>query len=219
MIAQVILSILAGNDRRLPWLAGTNGRTRRQQMVLPPQIAIELSWIYLYGAQAGNVPEEEPCGGLVLAAPGRSPAAAPRHRVSSDYSWFWSPRLGSGYYDTRDSPARVFRMSLAGHRRLTPATGPNIADIESQWAVKNYTSCVTVLDYRSREILFVKETSLRSSLTQKSVKISLNRKIWFHWKLEVFTSFCFSVLCFTAIRLSDLSEIALHVKGHFKNDR
>lgn len=60
MIAQVILSILAGNDRRLPGLAGTNGRTRRQQMVLPPQIAIgELSWIYLYGAQAGNVPEEE----------------------------------------------------------------------------------------------------------------------------------------------------------------
>lgn len=60
MIAQVILSILAGNDRRLPWLAGTNGHTRRQQMVLPPQIAIGgLSWIYLYGAQAGNVPEEE----------------------------------------------------------------------------------------------------------------------------------------------------------------
>lgn len=56
----MILSILAGNDRRLPRLAGTNERTRRQQMVLPPQIAIgELSWIYLYGAQTGNVPEEE----------------------------------------------------------------------------------------------------------------------------------------------------------------
>jgi len=60
MIAQVILSILAGNDRRLSRLADTNERMHRQQMVLPPQIAIgELSWIYLYGSQAGNVSEEE----------------------------------------------------------------------------------------------------------------------------------------------------------------
>lgn len=87
MIAQVILSILAGNDRRLSRLAGTNERTRRQQMVLPLQIAIgELSWIYLYGSQAGNVPEEELTWRTCPGTAGTIVPIAPGHRVSSDYS-------------------------------------------------------------------------------------------------------------------------------------
>jgi len=87
MIAQVILSILAGNDRRLPRLAGTNGRTHRQQMVLPPQIAIgELSWIYLYEAQAGNVPEEELTWRTRPGAAGTIARGHARTSPSSDYS-------------------------------------------------------------------------------------------------------------------------------------
>lgn len=78
-------------------------------------------------------PKKSSRGGLVLTRPQAIVSAMPGHRVSSDYSWFWSPHLGSGYYDTRVSPARVSRMSLARHRHLTSATmGPNTADIESR---------------------------------------------------------------------------------------
>jgi len=117
MIAQVILSILAGNDRKLSRLADTNERMRRQQMVLPPQIAIgELSWIYLYGSQAGNVPEEE------LMRRNRPDRARTSRDVRLLVILIPAPWIGLLRY-SRFSRSRVSRMSFAERRHLIPTTG------------------------------------------------------------------------------------------------
>lgn len=62
MIAQVILSIVAGRSKVGPRPVGRPGRTNpSQQMVLPAADCYRPgSWIYLYEARVGNVPEEGP---------------------------------------------------------------------------------------------------------------------------------------------------------------
>lgn len=132
MIAQMILSIstretIEGYPR---WQARMNVCTGNKWSCRHRSLSASSRGYIYTELKLVMYPKKSSRGGLVLARPGRSPAAAaPGHCVSSDYSWFWSPRLGSGYYDTRDSPARVSGMSLAGHRHLTPGRRDRIPRI------------------------------------------------------------------------------------------
>lgn len=86
----MILSIRAERSKALSSpISSTNERTyvctyvHDQQMVPPPQIAIgELSRVYLYEAQVGNVPEEELGSGTRLGAAAGDPHGPPGHRVA-----------------------------------------------------------------------------------------------------------------------------------------
>lgn len=147
MIAQMILFYPRGKRSKATpgWQARTSVRVGNKWSCRHRSLSASSRGYIYTELKLVMYPKKSSRGGLVLVQLGRSSSAAPGHRVSSDYSWFWSPRLGSGYYDTRDSPARVSRMSLARHRRLTWDRNMQISKVDGLLRIQEFTSYVVMV--------------------------------------------------------------------------